>query len=627
MNFLKYTGSFFPFPCQVSDGELANAVTFNSQLASLETSNTMLGEQNLHNTTPASGPDVDNAQKEINGLDSFTGRVGGDTYNSLPVWTNNDVGASTDDLKTRADSLTAAFDNATGHAHGGATGDGAPIDAADLSNVNNFFGQFAGPKNIVTVSGLSTIVTTDFALETAGGSTTVEGVVTDPPSNRVVIIDELGEFLENAAGDRVYGRLTFAATVWTLTYFVVTAGVETAYSIPAPIDINIYYKKTYSQANRPTFGADFGDFFTADMTSEIVDASATQRGVVSTGVQSFAGAKTFTGAISASNLSGTNSGDVTLAVIGSAPNANGASLSGQAVTLQPADSTFGGVLTAIAQSILGLKTFISGVVAQTVFRTEGKVETDSANDATTGSGVTLSLPAKEVVRLTSGTLVSVAGITAPSNKQKLIIINRTGVAITIINDATATAADRFLTGTGVDLTLAINASISLVYDTTTSRWEIVGGSGSTSPLTTKGDIFTYSTINARLPVGTNNQVLAANSATATGLEWQTLTSGSLTIFATANISAAGTITAAAGQRELRRIQGNAAAVTADTTTPITAGTTEGQELILKGMSDTNTVTIQNSGNVTLNGDMVLYASSVLSLVWIDSKWLEIARKI
>ena len=42
-----------------------------------------------------------------------------------------------------------------------------------------------------------------------------------------------------------------------------------------------------------------------------------------------------------------------------------------------------------------------------------------------------------------------------------------------------------------------------------------------SPLTTKGDLYTFDTDNQRLPVGTNGQVLVANSATATGLEWQT----------------------------------------------------------------------------------------------------------
>lgn len=48
-------------------------------------------------------------------------------------------------------------------------------------------------------------------------------------------------------------------------------------------------------------------------------------------------------------------------------------------------------------------------------------------------------------------------------------------------------------------------------------------SGFTSPLTTKGDILVYSTINTRLPVGVNGQYLIADSSTGTGLLWSNLT--------------------------------------------------------------------------------------------------------
>lgn len=56
-----------------------------------------------------------------------------------------------------------------------------------------------------------------------------------------------------------------------------------------------------------------------------------------------------------------------------------------------------------------------------------------------------------------------------------------------------------------------------------SSWVVK--SGGSSPLTTKGDLYTYSTTDARLPVGANGTTLVADSAEATGLKWATPAGG------------------------------------------------------------------------------------------------------
>lgn len=86
-------------------------------------------------------------------------------------------------------------------------------------------------------------------------------------------------------------------------------------------------------------------------------ASATFGGVVSTASQTFQGNKTFNGFVIASNITGSNTGDVSLGVVGTAPAAQAASFSGQVLTLQPADATNPGVVSSAAQTFAGVKTF------------------------------------------------------------------------------------------------------------------------------------------------------------------------------------------------------------------------------------------------------------------------------
>lgn len=83
--------------------------------------------------------------------------------------------------------------------------------------------------------------------------------------------------------------------------------------------------------------------------------------------------------------------------------------------------------------------------------------------------------------------------------------------------ADATARTTALSGVLAEGMITYLKSDDKVYKYTGAAWVEVGGGS--SPLTTKGDIYTYSTADARLGVGTNGQVLTADSTTATGLKW------------------------------------------------------------------------------------------------------------
>lgn len=69
--------------------------------------------------------------------------------------------------------------------------------------------------------------------------------------------------------------------------------------------------------------------------------------------------------------------------------------------------------------------------------------------------------------------------------------------------------------------LAAGSNVTITDDGAGTLTIASTGGGSTSPLTTKGDLYTYSTAAARLGVGTDGQLLSADSTQITGLKWIT----------------------------------------------------------------------------------------------------------
>lgn len=84
------------------------------------------------------------------------------------------------------------------------------------------------------------------------------------------------------------------------------------------------------------------------------------------------------------------------------------------------------------------------------------------------------------------------------------------------------------TKSGVDLplkTLKAGTNITITNNADDIQIDAAGGGGDPSTRTTKGDLEGFSTVDARIPVGTNGQVLEADSAQALGVKWATPAAG------------------------------------------------------------------------------------------------------
>jgi hypothetical protein len=129
-------------------------------------------------------------------------------------------------------------------------------------------------------------------------------------------------------------------------------------------------------------------------------------------------------------------------------------------------------------------------------------------------------------------------------------------------------------GTAIDTTVFTNAGAAIAKATVDAKGDLIAGTADNTvsrlavgadnavltadsstatglkwatpadqtPLTTKGDLFTFTTTDARLGVGTNGHVLTADSAESAGLKWAAPASGGFTLINSGGTTLSGATT-------------------------------------------------------------------------------------
>lgn len=91
-----------------------------------------------------------------------------------------------------------------------------------------------------------------------------------------------------------------------------------------------------------------------------------------------------------------------------------------------------------------------------------------------GANTDLALPSGTNFYITGPTNVfTISGLAASGGNEDGRVIrlyNSVAFALTIANDATSTAANRFLTLTGADITTTTQGAFTFIYSSTASRW-------------------------------------------------------------------------------------------------------------------------------------------------------------
>lgn len=265
----------------VINGQAVDQAITNPAFLDANADDTASGIITLANTQPASGATVNNTQAAINKLKDTTGATevaAATTYSGAPA--NTVTAGGTHEVAIVE--LANKFHATTGHTHDGTSGNGPLISASSLTSVP-LKGYFVQGATLVGASGLSTVVTTELSGKSVSSSSTVLGLPVVPPYNKVILRQgsglSKGDEILDTLGNQVYGRVTYSAGVWTLTYYVDLSGIEAAYSLPAQ-DVAWYFQELYNPLSGAPVYSELAHIPSDNATADVIDATTSQKGKV-----------------------------------------------------------------------------------------------------------------------------------------------------------------------------------------------------------------------------------------------------------------------------------------------------------------------------------------------------------
>ena len=236
------------------------------------------------------------------------------------------------------------------------------------------------------------------------------------------------------------------------------------------------------------------------LTGTLAGANSTWTGQVAVGTTTLSGAMNVSGTITATGFSGSGASLTAIPITGLS--ATGTANSG---TFLRGDGTWaaagnGSVTSSAAgqvayyaatgSTVIGTTTmYISG--GQVGIGTATPLATLTVNGTaafmlgtdytSTGTQSDVAINTASTIRYNGGGVATFYGIVAGTNGQIIHLHNASSSTLTLSNQSASesTAANKIITGSGSDLAMSSNSSVILQYDTSASRWRVIGGSGGT----------------------------------------------------------------------------------------------------------------------------------------------------